>query len=182
MIRRMTTEEMLFESLRELCFQRPVEKISVKDIVQNCGSSTATFYRYFQDKYELLSWNHLNQENTIYQAYFDGKIGWREVLRLSLALIANDADFYQRALKTIEGQNSLFLTAFQNGYDKFSAYVGNRYGKEWNDRTQIALRFYIYGLCYEMTDWCLNGMMYTVDEYTDILYDLRPEDIKDILK
>ena len=40
----------------ELAAKRTVDKITVRDIVDNCGYSTATFYRQFKDKYDLVAW------------------------------------------------------------------------------------------------------------------------------
>ena len=38
-------------------FSSPVEKITVKEICDTCGVTRQTFYRNFQDKYDLINWN-----------------------------------------------------------------------------------------------------------------------------
>src|SRR5699024_10238398 len=39
------------------CMKRaPVEKITVKEIVEECGTTRQTFYRNFRDKYDLINW------------------------------------------------------------------------------------------------------------------------------
>lgn len=53
MIVRKTTEELIVESLHELAAEIPVEKISVKDICDNCGISKSTFYNHFESILEL---------------------------------------------------------------------------------------------------------------------------------
>ena len=37
MITRLTTKELLAESLKELSAHKPIDKITIKEIVQNCG-------------------------------------------------------------------------------------------------------------------------------------------------
>lgn len=62
-MRRKTTKEILAESLRELAQETNIERITVKEIADNCGYSTSTFYRQFKDKYELIIWDYLRQCN-----------------------------------------------------------------------------------------------------------------------
>lgn len=54
MVKRLSTEELILESFRELASERPVDDISVQDIVDNCGLSKRSFYNYFQGKDDLL--------------------------------------------------------------------------------------------------------------------------------
>lgn len=43
----------LADSLRELLKTKSIQSISVKQITDNCGLSTRSFYNYFADKYDL---------------------------------------------------------------------------------------------------------------------------------
>lgn len=47
-MKRKTTKELLTESFRELAENKPIYKITVQEIVDNCGYSPATFYRHFR--------------------------------------------------------------------------------------------------------------------------------------
>ncbi len=53
-MKRKTAKEILAESFKELALTRDVEKITIKEITDNCGYSPATFYRQFKDKYDLM--------------------------------------------------------------------------------------------------------------------------------
>ena len=55
-MKRKTAKEILSDSFRELAQVKPVDRITVKDITDNCGYSPATFYRQFKDKYDLIAW------------------------------------------------------------------------------------------------------------------------------
>ncbi len=44
-MKRKTAREILAESFRELAGSKPVDKITVPEIVENCGYSKTTFYR-----------------------------------------------------------------------------------------------------------------------------------------
>lgn len=50
------TKKVLSESLKKLLITKPINKITVKDVVNNSKLSRQTFYYHFQDIYELLDW------------------------------------------------------------------------------------------------------------------------------
>jgi len=52
----LTTKRALAESFRKLLSKRGLDKITVKDIVEDCGVNRQTFYYHFHDIYDLLEW------------------------------------------------------------------------------------------------------------------------------
>ena len=50
------TDYLLAKSFKEIACEKPVEKITIKDITDRAGVIRPTFYNHFQDKYELLEW------------------------------------------------------------------------------------------------------------------------------
>ena len=64
-MKRKTTKEILAESFRELAEGKSVDKITVQEIVNNCDYSTATFYRHFKDKYDLIAWDYARKTAAI---------------------------------------------------------------------------------------------------------------------
>ena len=58
MVERKTTKQLLAESFKELAETRPVNKITIQEIAGNCGYSPATFYRHFNDKFDLIVWDY----------------------------------------------------------------------------------------------------------------------------
>mgnify|MGYP000730187739 CR=1 FL=1 len=74
------SEEMkyrLAEAVKVCMKTTSVEKITVKEIVDACGTTRQTFYRHFQDKYDLVNWyfdkillesfEHMGEGETIYE-------------------------------------------------------------------------------------------------------------------
>ena len=64
-MKRKTAREILAESFRELAADKPVDKITVPNIIENCGYSKTTFYRLFKDKYDLMAWDYLQRIQAI---------------------------------------------------------------------------------------------------------------------
>ena len=46
----------LADAMKQCMRSAPVEKITVREIVEACGVTRQTFYRNFQDKYDLINW------------------------------------------------------------------------------------------------------------------------------
>ena len=50
------TKRALAASLKNLLLQKPLNKITINDIAEDCGISRMTFYYHFKDIYDLVEW------------------------------------------------------------------------------------------------------------------------------
>lgn len=66
----LNTKKLLSASLKKFMIQKPFSKITVTDIVKDCGVNRKTFYYHFQDIQELLKWT-LEQETVQVVKQFD---------------------------------------------------------------------------------------------------------------
>ena len=78
-MRRKAAKELLAESFRELAERKSVDKITVREIVENCGYSPATFYRQFRDKYDLIAWDYSRELERI-MAQLGEEHSWLQTL------------------------------------------------------------------------------------------------------
>ena len=72
------TKYKLARAMKECMKVTSVENITVKQITEKCGLTRQTFYRNFQDKYDLINWyfdkllaksfEHMGQGRTVYDA------------------------------------------------------------------------------------------------------------------
>ena len=73
-----TTKKALASSLKKLMNTTPLTKITINDIVSDCGVNRRTFYYHFQDIYALLEWIFETEvasvmaENKTYQTWQQG--------------------------------------------------------------------------------------------------------------
>ena len=51
-----TTKRALEASLKSLLLKKPLDKITISDIAEDCGISRMTFYYHFKDIYDLVEW------------------------------------------------------------------------------------------------------------------------------
>lgn len=52
-----TTKRALEASLKNLMLKKPLDKITINDIAEDCGINRMTFYYHFKDIYDLIEWS-----------------------------------------------------------------------------------------------------------------------------
>lgn len=75
----MNTKKMFAESLKGFMEKKPLSKITVSEIVKDCGVNRKTFYYHFEDIYALLKWM-LEQEALEIIKQFDLLVDCRETV------------------------------------------------------------------------------------------------------
>ena len=53
------TKRALEQSLKNLLLKKPLTKITINDIADDCGINRMTFYYHFKDIYDLVEWSCL---------------------------------------------------------------------------------------------------------------------------
>ena len=79
-MKRKTAKEILAESFRELAERQRIDKITIREITDNCGYSPATFYRHFRDKYDLVAWDYSRNLSEFIGSSGYGKCEWKQML------------------------------------------------------------------------------------------------------
>ncbi|MGN0564167.1 MAG: TetR/AcrR family transcriptional regulator C-terminal domain-containing protein [Candidatus Heritagella sp.] len=73
------TKKMLAESLKKIMGTKPLSKITISEIISDCGVNRKTFYYHFPDIYALLKWM-LEQETIEVVKNFDLMVNPEEAL------------------------------------------------------------------------------------------------------
>lgn len=80
----LTTKRALAASLKSLLTNRTLDKITVKEITDDCGVNRQTFYYHFQDIYDLLEWIFLDDADRLLsgkKSYDTWQEGLRQILK-----------------------------------------------------------------------------------------------------
>ena len=93
MIVQQSTKELLAESLKELAKFKAVDKITIKELTQNCGLTSPTFYNHFHDKYDLMAWIY-NQKVEESIKNFGVTMNFEEVVRRWMEIVLEDKEFF----------------------------------------------------------------------------------------
>jgi len=98
------TKQALANSLKEMMTKKNFSKISVNDIVENCGLTRPSFYYHFEDKYDLMNWIYYTETARLMINYDSIEHCTDGIRDLCYYMIKNKI-FYTNALNTT-GQNS----------------------------------------------------------------------------
>lgn len=66
------TKRALASALKELLEHKPLNKITIADITEQCGVNRQTFYYHFQDIYALLEWIYTTDAQRLLEGKRDG--------------------------------------------------------------------------------------------------------------
>lgn len=98
------TKELLSECFKELLETVPFSKITIRMITDKAGLIRPTFYKHFQDKYEVVEWIFKTEVADRVDILLDSGMEAQGMLML-LRCIEKDIDFYKKAYAT-DGPNS----------------------------------------------------------------------------
>ncbi|MGI6212786.1 MAG: TetR-like C-terminal domain-containing protein [Anaerovoracaceae bacterium] len=86
------TEKALAASLKKLLAKKTLDKITVKDITDDCGVNRQTFYYHFHDVYDLVEWI-FEEDAQRYIASGVSTKNWKEVMSDIMDELMEEKDF-----------------------------------------------------------------------------------------
>jgi probable dihydroxyacetone kinase regulator len=163
------TKDLLTTSFKELIMQIPFEKITIKMITDGAGVIRPTFYKHFQDKYEILEWILKKELADKIQILIDNDME-EDIFRLLCNCLEKDKELYKK-LYAIEGPNSFdelmhhfifnMLTSLKNKYPLKSS------GELEIFPSEVMLRFYTFGLTGSLKHWIVHDSSYSAEQVCD---------------
>ena len=152
------TKKALEASLKKLMLKKPLDKITIRDITDDCGISRMTFYYHFQDIYDLVEWCCIEDATAALQGKKTCDT-WNEGLVQIFEAVLENKAFILNAYRCIsreQMENFLFRMTYgliRGVVDEKSA--GTALPEE--DKAFIA-EFYKYSFVGVMLDWIRRGM------------------------
>ncbi|ADL06456.1 TetR/AcrR family transcriptional regulator [Lacrimispora saccharolytica] len=152
------TKEVLANALIDILQKRPINKITVKDIVEECGLTRQTFYNYFYDIYELVEWIYLQAtekslaENKDYDT-------WQQGFYQLLISISNSKVLVQNTYRSTN-RESLERYMYTVIYDQVLAVVERQAIEMSVDQKykNFIARFYSLAFIALICEWIKDGM------------------------
>ena len=150
------TKYKLAASMKECMKQMPVDKITVKNIVEGCGVARQTFYRNFLDKYDLINWYF---DKLVLQSFEQIGMGHTvgESLTQKFEFIVNEKVFFTEAFRS-DDRNSLKEHDFELILQFYQDLIGRKTSRPLGEDLQFLLEMYCRGSVYMTVKWVLTGM------------------------
>ena len=103
------TKKAIADTFVELCETNRVEKISVKQIIETAGIAKQTFYRYFNDKADLMNFVYERQIN----------ITNKKIFNFEKSLYENSIDLLQYIIRHKKYFSAIANYDTQNSFPEF---------------------------------------------------------------
>lgn len=152
------TKLALGESLKRLLQKKPLSKITITEIVEDCGLNRMTFYYHFKDIYDLLEWVCVEDAEKAL-AGRSSYLNWQEGMANIFKLILDNRSFVINAYQSMPRD---YLERYiYRLTDALFISVIDELDKGQNltpDDKEFIASFYKYAFLGIMLNWIDNGM------------------------
>lgn len=152
------TQQAMAASLKRLLSKKTLDKITVKEITDDCGVQRQTFYYHFKDIYDLLEWTFLQEGERIIDRERLSDT-WQDIYLKVFHYIEKNRSFIINAYNSV-GREPLERFLYQSVYDLIAKFLNDMEGSAkltGEDKTFIC-DFYKFGLVGIILEWIGQGM------------------------
>lgn len=172
------TKYKLADSIKGCMKTKPVDKITVQNIVDGCEVTRQTFYRNFKDKYDLINWYF---DKLVLESF--AQIGVDKTVCQSLTekfqFIQKESVFFTEAFRS-DDYNSLKEHDFELIMGFYTELLTHRLKEPLSDEIQFLLEMYCRGSVYMTVKWVLSGLQKTPGEMAASLVEAMPPKLAEV--
>lgn len=153
-----TTKQALEASLKKMMLKKPLAKITIHDITDDCGVSRMAFYYHFKDIYDLVEWSCLEDATRALQGKKTGD-NWQEGMTQVFEAVLESKPLVLNAYRCISREQMerfLFKLTYGLIRDVVEEKCKNSLLSE-EEKAFIA-DFYKYSFVGVLLDWIRQGM------------------------
>lgn len=169
----------LTEALYALLQTRPIDSLSISELVQRAGIGRASFYRHFRDKYDLVCAVHRRVLEGTLLTYFEGR-SFRAAVSDTLQVFTRHKRFYRNALTSTD-INALGNFIFAQTY-AFYGRALEQCGFSMDKHQARVLRQYCFGSVALLSEWILGDMDEDLEEYMQASICGLPDFVRGVLR
>jgi AcrR family transcriptional regulator len=148
----------LSDALIALCETKPINQISIQNIVDKCGISRQTFYRYFRDKYDLMNYLYMLELDYNVALYEKCEDGLKCIFLHLFEHFREHKKYYMMVCKE-EAQNGLIESIYKLNSEACIARYREKYGSDSVDEyIRLMIDFKCSGEAELIKNWVNSGM------------------------
>lgn len=159
------TKYALETSLKKIMLKKPLDKVTIQDVTNECGISRMAFYYHFKDIYDLVEWICVEDATKALQGkkMYDT---WQEGLSQIFEVVLENKPFILNVYHSVS-REQIENYLYQLTYRLIEDVVEEKAGQMINSsEKQFIANFYKYGFVGIMLDWIKHGMK---EDYHDIV-------------
>ncbi len=160
---KMVIKNVFIEKLRE----KAIDKITVSEICQQAEINRATFYKYYENPYDLLDkleWELIDELEQ--KLISEGTTEFSEVIKVVLTQIRDNHDIYNLLMS--DSVDSEFRNRiFAHCYDYNIKTINKIFASLTEEKREWIYYFIAEGCNGILTRWLMSGMTMPIDEVVD---------------
>lgn len=153
------TKRLLAEALKKAMEQKPFSKVTVSELIRECGINRKTFYYHFQDLYALLKWV-LDEEAVQIVRHFDLLVDYEEAIRFVMSYVSENR-FIRSCTADVAAWEEIkrffyadFMAMLRSVIEEAEKRSGVEFEMEFKE---YAAKFYTEALVGMLIDWAGKG-------------------------
>ena len=177
-----STKEALGAALKKMMAVKPIDKITVKDLVEICGVNRQTFYYHFDDVYDLLEWvfEADAEKNLPKEVKYER---WREDASMFFKYLIRNSDF---ALNIYNSPNRTYMLRFykqklQDCIRSFAEIASEGMNIDRQD-FEFVVQFYAKLAIGFVSQWMDMGMKFPKEITRERMLRVMDQSVENILK
>ncbi|MGX7109562.1 TetR/AcrR family transcriptional regulator C-terminal domain-containing protein [Facklamia miroungae] len=163
------TKRALAASLKKLMNQKALDKISIREIVEDCGVNRKTFYYHFTNIYDLLNWMFEDEAIEPVRKY-DYLTEYDEVVRFAINYVEENEHVVSSAINAL-GRDELKKFFYNNFIENMRKIVDD-ISKEMvipEDYKDFLIDFYTDSFASLLTNWTHNKDKNDKEKYIEYI-------------
>ena len=176
-----STKKALADALKKMMAIKPIDKITVNELVESCGVSRQTFYYHFDDVYDLLEWVFEEDAN----ANLPSKVvydNWKHDVMLWFKYLSDNSAF---ALNVYNSNSRMYMLHYirsrlRGCIRSFSEIVAEDRAIDRQD-FEFIVEFYSHIVVGLIAQWMDQGMQLPKEITTDKVLRVLDNSIENIM-
>ena len=177
------TKQAMAASLKQLMTQRPLEKISIRAIMEGCGMKRQNFYYHFEDIYALVKWMFLEEVVSPLRQH-EGALFWQDGLLQLFRYLQENKAVCQCTLRSLG--RPFMKEMFMDEVHAMVRHVADQLAEQFvwaskENELEMVTKFYVIALAGVIESWVLDELDYTSEELVSFADTLLKDHIRGIV-
>ena len=166
------TKMMIASTLAQMAQKRPIDKITVKDLVEQCGISRQTFYYHFQDMLDVMEWSVRQMVQHVLQDGMQAETPQKVIQAfIHIAVENSDSILRLQASRHRVQVESIFVDATRSSIQQMIYKKKPQMFANYPD-LEVTLNFYAYGIAGIIFECCKHTNDIDEERLAEQLYQL----------
>ena len=171
------TKRLLTDSLKRQMEQKPLNKISIREICDGCGVNRQTFYYHFRDKYELLKWIYTDDAQQVFDENLSFE-NWPKYISALLNHMRSEKDFYINTIRSDETCFEQFLFDLTKSIFHMAIVSLDQHHQINEVEMNFYSQFYSFGITGVIISWVKSDMRESAERVSANLKSLAQDSEK----